>query len=49
MKILICDDEKQYLDILSAHVQEYMGKRFIECEIMQATSPPRSDAAGSTV
>ena len=39
MKILICDDEKQYLDVLSAHVQEYMGKRFIECEIIQATSP----------
>ena len=39
MKILICDDEKQYLDVLCAHVQEYMSKRFIECEIIRATSP----------
>lgn len=39
MKILICYDEEQYLDVLCAHVQDYMGKRFIECEIVRATSP----------
>lgn len=39
MKTLICDDEKQYLDVLCAHVQEYMSKRFIECEMIRATSP----------
>ena len=39
MKILICDDEEQYLDVLRAHVQDYMSKRFVECEIVRATSP----------
>lgn len=39
MKILICDDEKQYLDVLCAHVQEYMSRRFIDCEIIRAESP----------
>ena len=28
MRILICDDEQQYLDILSAHVSEYMRNRY---------------------
>ena len=39
MRILICDDEKQYLDALCVHVQEYMDKRFVECDITLATSP----------
>lgn len=39
MKILICDDEVQYLNNLSAHVQEYMKNRFIEPEITSITNP----------
>ena len=32
MKILICDDEKEYLEILTTHVREYMDKRYIACD-----------------
>lgn len=39
MRILICDDEKPYLDILNAHVQEYMRTHFISCKIETATCP----------
>lgn len=38
MKILICDDEQKYLDILTVHVQEYMANRYIECDITATTS-----------
>lgn len=39
MKILICDDEKKYLDILQRHVIEYMRNRYIECDITSTTEP----------
>lgn len=39
LKILICDDEIQYLETLCIHVQEYMNNRFIEYDIVTATSP----------
>ncbi len=39
MKILICDDEIQYLDDLRTHVLEYMKNRFIEPEITAVTNP----------
>ncbi len=39
MKILICDDEEKYLDILQRHVQEYMKNRYIVCEILSTTDP----------
>lgn len=39
MKILICDDEVQYLDVLRIHVEEYMNNRFIDHEITTATNP----------
>lgn len=39
MKILICDDEIQYLESLLIHVKEYMNNRFIEYNIITATSP----------
>lgn len=39
MKILICDDEQKYLDILQRHVQEYMRNRYIMCEITATTNP----------
>lgn len=39
MKLLICDDEQQFLDILQSHVQEYMKNRYIPCEIVSTTDP----------
>lgn len=39
MKILICDDEGAYLEILKKHVSEYMKNRYIECEITSTTDP----------
>lgn len=39
MKILICDDEKEYLEILTSHVREYMEKHYIECDITAAVDP----------
>ena len=38
MKILICDDEEKYINDLNAHVHEYMCNRFINHEIITATS-----------
>ena len=38
MNILICDDEQQYLESLQVHIQEYMEKRFIDCQITTALS-----------
>lgn len=38
MKILICDDEIKYLNDLKIHVHEYMCNRFINHEIITATS-----------
>ncbi len=39
MKILICDDEKEYLEILTSHVYEYMDKHYIECDITATVDP----------
>lgn len=39
MNALICDDEKQYMDALAKHVQEYMNNRYIDCSITTTTSP----------
>lgn len=39
MKILICDDEEQYLEQLKAYVKEYMKNRYIPCSIVSATDP----------
>lgn len=39
MKILICDDEEQYLEQLTAHVQEYMRNRYIACSIVCVKDP----------
>lgn len=39
MNILICDDEKEYLDVLYLHVQEYMKNRYIPCTIISAENP----------
>jgi len=37
--ILICDDEKEYLEILTSHVREYMDKHYIECDITATVDP----------
>lgn len=39
MNILICDDEKLFLQNLYIHVQEYFRNRFISCNICCLTSP----------
>ena len=39
MNILICDDEHNYLDMLHAHVQEYMNSHYISCSITTTTNP----------
>lgn len=39
MNILICDDEKDFLDILYLHVQEYMKNRYIPCTITATDDP----------
>lgn len=44
MRILICDDEQEYLDTLQSHVKEYMKNRSIVCQII-ATANPVSAAA----
>ena len=46
MKILICDDEKMYLDTLAAQVREYMSERGIPCEITAATDPVKIQKGG---
>ena len=39
MKILICDDEPQFLTTLQDRVQEYMKAHYIECDIKVSTDP----------
>ena len=39
MKILICDDESQYVERLKTHVQEYMRNRGIACSVYSVTDP----------
>lgn len=41
MNILICDDEKIFVDSLYLHVQEYMEKRYIPCTITATVDPVR--------
>lgn len=39
MKILICDDEQQYIDKLKTHIEEFMQCRFVSFEIHTANNP----------
>lgn len=39
MNILICGDEKNFVDSLYLHVQEYMEKRYIPCTITATDDP----------
>ena len=41
MNILICDDEKDFLDTSYLHVQEYMKNRYIPCTITATDDPVR--------
>lgn len=38
MRVLICDDEEQYILPLKAHLTQYMTKRGISCHIVPVTS-----------
>lgn len=46
MKILICDDEKVYLDTLAAQIREYMSERRIPCEITATVDPVKIRESG---
>lgn len=39
MKILICDDEQQYVESLRLHIEEFMKSRFIKYVIDTETNP----------
>lgn len=39
MRILICDDERQYVEDLRVHVTEYMQLHILPCAIITAISP----------
>lgn len=39
MKVLICDNEPDYLATLTDHVRRYMAERCISCEILSLTDP----------
>jgi len=39
MKILICDDEQQYIDELKTHVEKFMQCRFVNYVIHTANNP----------
>lgn len=39
MRILICDDDQEALDILNTHIQEYMRNRFINFTVVSTTNP----------
>lgn len=39
MKILICDDEQQYIDKLKMHIEKFMQCRFINYEIVTSNNP----------
>lgn len=39
MKILICDDEQQYIDELKTHVEKFMQYRFVNYEIHTVNNP----------
>lgn len=39
MKILICDDEQQYIDKLKKHIEEFMHCRSVNFEIHTANNP----------
>lgn len=39
MRILICDDDVVFMDVLRKHVQEYLWEHFIQSEVIAVTNP----------
>lgn len=39
MRVLICDDEANYLEQLYIHINEYMNNHYIECDITTTQDP----------
>lgn len=39
MRILICDDDQEALNILNTHIQDYMRNRFINFTVISTTNP----------
>lgn len=39
MTALVCDDEKQSMDLLAKYVREYMDNRYLDCSITATMSP----------
>lgn len=39
MRILICDDENEYIQELKTHIEEYMNNRLVRYELEEATDP----------
>lgn len=48
MKVLICDDEDDYLNTLKVHVDEYMNSHHIPCVITAVADPLQIDQDDST-
>ncbi len=47
MKILICDDDKAFLDSLNSYVEAYMQNHGIACEIAATTDPMSAMGLGN--
>lgn len=41
LRLIICDDEKYYADLLYDHIHKYMNKHNIECDITVTCSPEK--------
>ena len=41
LRLIICDDEKYYADLLYDHICKYMNKHNIECDITVTCSPKK--------
>ena len=41
LRMIICDDEKYYADLLYDHIHKYMNKHNIECDITVTCSPEK--------
>ncbi len=49
MKILICDDEIKYIDILKAHLEEYIKKRLVKNAVIETATDPNDIFYGNSV
>lgn len=39
MQVLICDDEAPFLEVLEAHIRDYMRSHYIPCDILATADP----------